>query len=155
MIKCRDLWEERGLQNPMVYRNPKDPRALKSRLKWYKKNKRRQIAQQIKRRLGFVDYVRQLRDNPCADCGGRFPPECMDFDHVRGKKKFNVSLKGNWTSKKRIDEEIAKCELVCANCHRVRTTERSRERQRVGRTPNPSMQGAAPCPGARLEYRSE
>lgn len=46
----------------------------------------------------------------------------MDFDHVRGEKKYNIgSMVGRGLSPKLIDEEVAKCELVCSNCHRIRT----------------------------------
>jgi 5-methylcytosine-specific restriction endonuclease McrA len=61
-------------------------------------------------------------DKPCMDCGNIFPPCAMDFDHVHGKKKFNVGLAKNL---RQLAEEIAKCELVCANCHRIRTFTRS------------------------------
>lgn len=64
--------------------------------------------------------VRRLKDAPCADCGGRFPPYCMDFDHVRGEKRANVAQLMCY-SLKAILAEIAKCDLVCANCHRIRT----------------------------------
>lgn len=57
------------------------------------------------------------------DCGGTFPPECMDFDHVRGVKEFAVS-KSRFNTMKRVLAEIAKCDLVCANCHRIRTSKR-------------------------------
>ena len=62
---------------------------------------------------------------PCADCGNTFPPECMDFDHVRGKKKNGVS----WLLLHRssiIQREVEKCDLVCSNCHRIRTISRRR-----------------------------
>lgn len=45
----------------------------------------------------------------------------MDFDHVRGRKQANVMELVSTLSKKRIDEEISKCEIVCSNCHRIRT----------------------------------
>ena len=45
----------------------------------------------------------------------------MDFDHVRGQKQANVMELVSTLSKKRIDLEIAKCEIVCSNCHRIRT----------------------------------
>jgi hypothetical protein len=57
---------------------------------------------------------------PCIDCGIVFPPECMDFDHVRGVKLFDVGDSVH-RSISNITEEIEKCELVCANCHRIRT----------------------------------
>jgi hypothetical protein len=46
----------------------------------------------------------------------------MDFDHVRGEKVANVSvLVAGGASRRRVLAEIAKCEVVCANCHRERT----------------------------------
>jgi len=47
----------------------------------------------------------------------------MDFDHVRGAKRFHLS-ESEHKSKRLIKEEIRKCDLVCANCHRIRTHER-------------------------------
>src|SRR5688572_24069191 len=41
----------------------------------------------VNRRRAFMNAI---KDRPCADCGGSFPPYCMDFDHVRGVKSFNV-----------------------------------------------------------------
>jgi hypothetical protein len=55
------------------------------------------------------------------DCGLAFPPCAMDFDHRDpSTKEFNVGSMMRW-SKKKIQEEIDKCDLVCSNCHRVRT----------------------------------
>lgn len=70
-------------------------------------------------------HVRAIKANPCMDCGNCFHFSAMDFDHVRGEKRWNVSqmvLRG--MSIRAIDREIAKCELVCSNCHRVRTWNR-------------------------------
>lgn len=66
------------------------------------------------------NIIKQLKSNPCMDCGKTYPPECMDFDHVRGTKISHVS---NLRTAKAL-EEIKKCELVCAVCHRLRTMER-------------------------------
>jgi hypothetical protein len=44
----------------------------------------------------------------------------MDFDHVRGEKLFGIAVNMN-ISWERLEAEIAKCEIVCANCHRIRT----------------------------------
>lgn len=60
----------------------------------------------------------------CTDCGYNSRPEALDFDHVRGEKKFSVSnCNYSW---QKIEEEIAKCDVVCANCHRVRTADRGK-----------------------------
>lgn len=65
----------------------------------------------------------RLKGEPCTDCGLTFRPEAMDFDHVRGVKTANVSdMVGRPT--RELLEEIGKCELVCAVCHRVRTADR-------------------------------
>ena len=58
------------------------------------------------------------------DCKESFPYYVMDFDHVRGRKHKNVMELIPTLSKKIIDLEIAKCEIVCSNCHRVRTHDR-------------------------------
>lgn len=70
--------------------------------------------------------MRSLKNSPCMDCGGRFPPECMDFDHARGEKKFALSAAR--TTPEKLMEEAAKCDLVCANCHRTRT---AKQRQKT------------------------
>jgi hypothetical protein len=68
-----------------------------------------------------------LKAKPCQDCGGTFPPECMDFDHKPGFEKRR-KVAGLFTcSKAKVLSEIEKCDLVCANCHRTRTVRRNRE----------------------------
>jgi hypothetical protein len=71
----------------------------------------------------FKELIRSLKSVPCADCGGVFPPWVMTFDHVRGTKLFDVG-RGFWGTRARILEEVAKCEMVCANCHADRTYRR-------------------------------
>lgn len=68
--------------------------------------------------------VDTLKANPCVDCGGRFPPECMDFDHAPDSVKLFDISKATCTVVKLL-AEIKKCELVCANCHRIRTKNRN------------------------------
>lgn len=67
-----------------------------------------------------------LKDNPCMDCGGRFPPECMDFDHRPGEVK-NKHVGYLFYMPHKVAEEVKKCDLVCANCHRIRTRARRQE----------------------------
>ena len=76
-------------------------------------------------RLVLATQVNALKTGPCMDCGGRFPPCAMDFDHRDGDTKLaSVSRLIAASSWARIEAEIAKCDLVCANCHRIRTFER-------------------------------
>ena len=68
------------------------------------------------------DRVSAIKEaSPCADCGVSYPAVVMEFDHVRGDKITSVSMMisclASWEA---IEEEIAKCELVCSNCHRLR-----------------------------------
>lgn len=76
-------------------------------------------------RQALVDYVDSVKQHPCMDCGGTFPTECMDLDHVQGDKVDSVSrLISLSRPMEEIQAEVAKCELVCANCHRIRTRKR-------------------------------
>ena len=86
----------------------------------YTRDRKKADASQYARNKAMLD---ELKANPCVDCGGKFPPEAMDFDHINGEKVKQVSalLKHG---KPKLLAEIAKCELVCANCHRVRTRAR-------------------------------
>lgn len=74
-------------------------------------------------RQARVDKVSALKEaSPCVDCGHLFPACCMDFDHVSGDKLAEVgALAARSTAWELIQAEIDKCELVCANCHRIRT----------------------------------
>ena len=71
------------------------------------------------------EWLTKLKDKPCLDCGVKYPTCVMEFDHVKGVKKAGVGqLLGHERSREAILTEIAKCELVCANCHRIRTAKR-------------------------------
>jgi len=62
----------------------------------------------------------------CADCGQAYPPWVLQFDHLDASKKqaavANMATRG--PSLARVEKEIAKCEIVCANCHAERTYRR-------------------------------
>ncbi len=75
------------------------------------------------RRQAVVDRVDAMKSaTPCTDCGSRFPACCMDFDHRGGDKHREVgALVARSSPWETIAAEIAKCDLVCANCHRIRT----------------------------------
>ena len=72
------------------------------------------------RRNDIRDLIRAVKDQPCADCGQEFPFFVMDFDHVRGKKKLCVAQMRGQTLDEVISE-IMKCDVVCSNCHRIRS----------------------------------
>jgi hypothetical protein len=72
------------------------------------------------------DYIAKIKSVPCADCKIQYIPYVMDFDHVQGDKVGNISQMCNDAVKwEKLLEEIAKCDIVCANCHRIRTFTRN------------------------------
>lgn len=89
-------------------------------------------------KLNYTTRRRKYRDNitkmirehkegiGCIDCGEKYPYFMLDLDHVTGSKSFNISQFRNHTiDPELIKAEIDKCEVVCANCHRMRTHQRS------------------------------
>lgn len=73
----------------------------------------------VKRRW-FNDLLDRIKAEPCSDCGRCFPTVCMDFDHRDPHGKMHNVARMALRSEELIMREIAKCDLVCANCHRVR-----------------------------------
>lgn len=62
-----------------------------------------------------------LDDKTCVDCGIDLS-NVLTFDHVRGKKKANVTDMVSWGySWETILKEIGKCEIRCFNCHMLKT----------------------------------
>jgi|ERR1700740_490453 len=91
--------------------------------KWQRDNKDKLNEIRNNRRREIRDFIRSLKVNqPCEMCGGIFPPTCMDFDHLDPTEKdFNIC--GDATrelySEEKILAEVAKCRIICANCHRI------------------------------------
>lgn len=105
----------------------KDPEKRKAAVRrWYERHREEQIARVKARGQRINAEVRQLKESkPCLDCGHSYPHYVMDFDHVRGEKCANIADMVNRScSRKAVFEEIEKCDLVCSNCHRVRTHKR-------------------------------
>ena len=105
-----------------MYRDRERQRAAERR--WYAANKAKVAAKKDRKRQRLREIVRAAKTVPCADCGVTYPYYVMDFDHVSGDKEMIVSKLVNFGATGRLMEEIAKCEVVCANCHRVRTWRR-------------------------------
>jgi hypothetical protein len=69
--------------------------------------------------------INSKRGKPCHDCGGVFHPDAMDFDHRDPSTKVaNISELQVLGRRRKLAAEMAKCDLVCSNCHRVRTARR-------------------------------
>lgn len=86
-----------------------------------------QNARNYKRAQDFQERINEIKSaSGCVDCGFNVTPLALQFDHLPGfRKLFVIGAAANrsWES---VQAEIAKCEVVCANCHFVRTTTRKR-----------------------------
>lgn len=107
----------------MAYKDPLDPRRLISKRKHYLKNKQRYIDNAIAAKEKLRAHIRAVKDTPCLDCGIKYPYYVMQFDHIRDKK-YHVSRLVSSNNMKKLEAELAKCEIVCANCHAERTYQR-------------------------------
>ena len=94
-------------------------------VKW-KRTHEQNVQHVLKFRKSMQAFVRDIKTGkPCVDCGVSYAPHVMQFDHVRGKKEFNLSsVSSHFVAKHRVLAEIEKCEIVCANCHAERTHSR-------------------------------
>ena len=108
----------------MAYKNKEDQAAASRR--HYEKN-RAKIIERSKHggrrsRARNKEFIKDyLKDKKCTDCG-LTDPRILEFDHVRGEKTANVAdLSRRGYGIKAIEDEIAKCEVRCANCHRIKT----------------------------------
>lgn len=103
-------------------------RACQSKQKkaWYEKNKdfhKEKIYENKQRNIETSRaYVWDfLLAHPCAECG-ETDPTVLEFDHVRGEKRAEVTkLMRDGYTLKIIQEEIEKCVVLCANCHKRKT----------------------------------
>ena len=103
---------------------PRDQRP--ANVRYYAANREREIARVRVRQERTLAFLRELRMVPCLDCNNRFAPYQMDFDHRDpATKAFNLcSATAMLKSRATLLEEVAKCDIVCANCHHLRTRRR-------------------------------
>lgn len=106
----------------------KDPeKAKQARQDWYQRNADKVRENSKRHKQDRQAELNKLKEsNPCADCGKFYPAYVMDFDHLGDKVASVAAMMKNrgWQT---ILEEIAKCELVCSNCHRIRTWKRNQQ----------------------------
>tara|TARA_B100000459_G_scaffold12734_1_gene6787 strand:- start:57 stop:440 length:384 start_codon:yes stop_codon:yes gene_type:complete len=92
-------------------------------------DKDRQRQQKLIRKKKMQEKAREwvkgyLLTHPCVDCGNT-DIRVLEFDHrIPSEKSFIISRRvAGGVSLKTLAEEVAKCDIRCANCHRIRTKE--------------------------------
>lgn len=81
-------------------------------------------AQQTAKRQAQKAELVALMGGKCVECGYDGPQEALDFDHrdPTGKTLDIAAALSRATAFERIKAEVlAKCQLLCANCHRIKT----------------------------------
>ena len=117
-----DIWFGILYNQYMAYKDPSDPRLLEKRREHYRNNKEAYSERARQREADMKKFVMEKKSVPCMDCGVRYSPWQMDFDHREPDKKvagIPALIKGG--SWQKLIDEINKCDVVCANCHRDRT----------------------------------
>lgn len=96
-------------------------------VRYYRANRTAELARVRSRQRATIEFLRSLRRVPCCDCESTFEPFQMDFDHRSPHEKAFRLTSGRATlmARDRLVHEAAKCDVVCANCHRVRTARRA------------------------------
>lgn len=94
--------------------------------RWQRRDKTAWRQKKLEYRRKTAAWMDKLKaDTPCCDCGQTFAPVAMDWDHLPGFVKVdNVSNLVRTGKRLKAEKEIQKCELVCRNCHAIRTLDR-------------------------------
>jgi hypothetical protein len=90
-----------------------------------KEEQKKKIEENRKKRRSLLQqYLLDRFKSGCLDCGIT-DPRVLEWDHVNGKSWDISKLIHDGASIERAEKELAKCELVCSNCHKIRTYERT------------------------------
>ena len=119
-------FRKRGPRAGEYYEKCKVCMKLRGR-RYYHENRERQLSLALTRRhkyrLLVRNYLIKVKARPCRDCNVKYPYYVMDFDHRKRELKIldvaRMAAAG-WSFDK-IRREVEKCDVVCANCHRIRT----------------------------------
>lgn len=106
-----------------MFHAPVHRRQRSANVAYYQRNREKEIRRVRARQAATVELLRDLRRRPCADCGEVMQPHQMDFDHRDpGSKLFRLTEgRASLIARDRLMAEVSKCDVVCANCHRIRT----------------------------------
>ena len=116
---------------PMPYKDKEFAKAKQRAYarEHYEKNidviKARTAARNKRQRVINREFIVKTKEaSPCMDCGEFYPFYVMHFDHIYEKNGSIANLARSSVSIRRLQQEMDQCEIVCANCHAVRTHER-------------------------------
>lgn len=89
---------------------------------WYQRNKEYQKANARKHTTIYRDAIRNylhnyLLSHPCVSCG-ECDPVVLEFHHLHSKDMAIAEMVTRITSISKLEEELQKTEVLCANCHR-------------------------------------
>jgi hypothetical protein len=112
---------------------------------YYARNRAQELDRVRTRQAATLEFLRELRRVPCADCGGRFEPYQLDFDHRDPATKSFAVMTGRamLMSRDRLLKEVAKCDVVCANCHAIRSARQAAQRGESRRASRPETARSA------------
>lgn len=105
----------------------------------YKGNTPSRVAAVLANQKKKRDIIQAIKvERGCADCGYNEHPVALDFDHRPGEVKLlKISTDVARVGIARLLAEIEKCDVVCANCHRIRSFERGQHR--IARIPGTKL----------------
>jgi hypothetical protein len=88
---------------------------------WYRKNADRKMSWQRRRRKEHQQWWREFKATKSCEVCGESAPECLEFHHRDpAEKAFTIADVAASYSKERVLAEVAKCDVLCANCHAKR-----------------------------------
>jgi len=116
-----ETWKEENADRMRSYRTG-----------WYQRNRTSAIAKSAERRKEYRErnkrIVQDAKAKACADCAVQYPYYVMHFDHLGDDKDGTINkMVFRPVSEAKLRTEMAKCEVVCANCHAERTHTRRAE----------------------------
>ena len=121
-LKNREKMRRYREAHPTYFRDWHREAVAKGTVKRQRENPETRRAKGARRYARARTWLDEQKQGPCLDCGDAFPPAVMDLDHRdAGEKCFTVGPRIMAVSRERLVAEIAKCDLVCANCHRIRS----------------------------------
>lgn len=127
-------FRRKGLRKGEFYEKCKECMKTRGR-SYYHLNRDRQLKLAlIRKSKSYYEkraVINALKDTPCTDCGIKYPAYVMDFDHEDRKQKIGSISHMLSHSLDIIMKEISKCDIVCANCHRIRTFKQQAEIAKV------------------------